>query len=160
MTVFSRADRQILEILQLHGRLSNVELAERIDMSPSPCLRRVKQLEEAGVIEKYVAILNRAKIGLGIIAHVEVKVPQVANASMNERFREAVQKEPSVVSCYMTTGKFDFLLRVVARDMDEFSRIAMTRLLRLPGVQDMNSSFVLGAVKDSTALPIGILTAT
>jgi Lrp/AsnC family transcriptional regulator, leucine-responsive regulatory protein len=154
MIVLSRADLQILKILQVDGRLSNVELAERIGMAPSPCLRRVKQLEESQVIEKYVAILSRAKIGLGIVAHVELKVPQVANVSMNERFREAVQMEPAVVSCYVTTGKFDFLLKVVARDMDEFSRIAMTRLLKLPGVQDMNSSFVLDAVKDSTALPI------
>jgi Lrp/AsnC family transcriptional regulator, leucine-responsive regulatory protein len=154
MTTFSRADRQILDILQKDGRLSNVELAERIGMSPSPCLRRVKRLEEMGVISRYVAVLDRSKIGLGIIAHVELKVPQVANASIIDRFREAVQKEPAVIGCYMTTGRFDFLLTVVARDMDEFSQLAMKKLLKLPGVQDMHSSFVLGVFKDSMTLPV------
>jgi len=154
MTTLSRVDRHILAILQQDAHLSNVELAQRIGMSASPCLRRVRQLEEDGYIERYVAMLDRRKIGLGILAHVEVKVPQVANASMTDRFREAVLKEPSVVGCFMTTGQFDFLLRVVAVDMDEFSQIAVKKLLRLPGVTDMRSSFVLGVLKDSTALPI------
>jgi Lrp/AsnC family leucine-responsive transcriptional regulator len=154
MTTLSRIDRQILGILQQDAHLSNVELAQRIGMSASPCLRRVRQLEEAGLIDRYVALLDRRKIGLGILAHVEVKVPQVANASITDKFREAVMKEPSVIGCYMTTGQFDFLLKVVAVDMDQFSQLAVKKLLRLPGVTDMRSSFVLGVLKDDTALPI------
>jgi Lrp/AsnC family leucine-responsive transcriptional regulator len=155
MTELSRADRQILEILQRDGRISNVELANRIGMSPSPCLRRVRDLEESGIIERYVAIVDRAKVGIGLVAHVELKVPQLtATGTLHERLRDAINKEPSVIGCFMTTGRFDFLLKVVARDMDEFSQLALTRLLRLPGVHDMESSFVLNVVKDTTSVPI------
>jgi Lrp/AsnC family leucine-responsive transcriptional regulator len=150
----SKTDLQILRILQHDASISNVELAERIRMSPSPCLRRVKQLEASGLIERYVALLDRRKAGFGILAHVEVKVPQISSTTVVERFSEAVKKEPAVVSCFMTTGDFDFLLKVVARDMDEFSDLAVKRLMKLPGVQHMRSSFVLTTVKDSVALPI------
>lgn len=154
MTSLSRSDRKILRILQHDASGSNVELAERIGMSPSPCLRRVKQLEEAGLINRYVALLDRRKVGLGILVHVEVKVPQVANTSIVDRFREAVQKEPAVIGCYMTSGDFDFLLKVVAADMDDFSRLVVNRLMRLPGVKDLRSSFVLSVLKESTELPL------
>jgi Lrp/AsnC family transcriptional regulator, leucine-responsive regulatory protein len=154
MTEFSRADRQILEIVQRDGRISNVDLASRIGMSPSPCLRRVKELEQSGVIDRYVALLDRSKVGIGILAYVEIKVPQVPNVAINDRFEEAIQKEPAVIGCFKTTGNFAYLLKVVARDLEEFAEFTLTRLLKLPGVQDVNSSFVLGIVKDSTALPI------
>jgi Lrp/AsnC family transcriptional regulator, leucine-responsive regulatory protein len=147
-------DRKILSALQSDGRLSNVALAEQIGMSPSPCLRRVKQLEESGHIDNYVAILDRRKMGLGMMAFVEVKVPQVANALIIEQFKEAVRREPAIIGCYVMAGQFDFLLKVVARDMDAYSALAQNVLLQLPGVQDMRSSFVLEAIKDTTELPI------
>lgn len=153
MTINS-TDRKILSALQADGRLSNVALAEQIGMSPSPCLRRVKQLEESGHIGHYVAILNRRKMGLGMLAFVEVKVPQVANALIIEQFKEAVCREPAIIGCYVMAGQFDFLLKVVARDMDAYSALAQNVLLQLPGVQDMRSSFVLEAIKDTTELPI------
>jgi Lrp/AsnC family transcriptional regulator, leucine-responsive regulatory protein len=153
MTINS-TDRKILSALQADGRLSNVALAEQIGMSPSPCLRRVKQLEESGHIDNYVAILDRRKMGLGMMAFVEVKVPQVANALIIEQFKEAVRREPAIIGCYVMAGQFDFLLKVVARDMDAYSALAQNVLLQLPGVQDMRSSFVLEAIKDTTELPI------
>jgi Lrp/AsnC family leucine-responsive transcriptional regulator len=148
-------DRRILAALQADGRVSNVALAEQIGMSPSPCLRRVKQLEESGLIDHYAAILDRHQLGLGIMAYVEVKVPQVANIAIIEEFKAAVRREPAIISCYITAGQFDFLLKVVARDMDAYSKLAQNVLLQLPGVQDMCSSFVLEAIKDTTELPIG-----
>jgi Lrp/AsnC family leucine-responsive transcriptional regulator len=154
MTINS-TDRKILSALQADGRLSNVALAEQIGMSPSPCLRRVKQLEESGHIGHYVAILDRRKMGLGMMAFVEVKVPQVANALIIEQFKEAVRREPAIIGCFIMAGQFDFLLKVVARDMDAYSALAQNVLLQLPGVQDMRSSFVLDAIKDTTELPIG-----
>jgi Lrp/AsnC family leucine-responsive transcriptional regulator len=153
MTLLS-SDKNILKILQENGRIPNVVLAERINMSPSPCLRRLKQLEESGLIDRYVAILNREALGLGIMAFVEVKVPQVADTSIVELFKDAVRREPSIIGCYITAGKFDFLLTVVAVNMTAYSSLAQNILLKLPGVQDMQSSFVLEAIKDTTALPI------
>jgi Lrp/AsnC family leucine-responsive transcriptional regulator len=123
-------------------------------MSPSPCLRRVRQLEDAGVIEKYVTILNRRALGIGILVYAEVKVPQVAGKKIIEDFEKAVLSEESIIGCYIMAGQFDFLLKVVARDMDHYSLIAQQVILRLPGVQDMRSSFVMNAIKDSTALPL------
>jgi Lrp/AsnC family leucine-responsive transcriptional regulator len=151
---FSNSDKKILRILQADGRMPNVALAEQIGMSPSPCLRRLKQLEDDGVISRYAAILDREKLGLGIMAFVEVKVPQIAEASIVDLFKDAVRREPSIIGCYLTAGQFDFLLTVVAQDMTAYSALAQNVLLRLPGVQDMRSSFVLEAIKDTTTLPI------
>jgi Lrp/AsnC family transcriptional regulator, leucine-responsive regulatory protein len=147
-------DKRILACLQRDGRMSNVALAEMIGMSPSPCLRRVKSLEDAGFVKGYAAILDRHKLGLGIVVFAEVKVPQVADAVIVERFKEAVLREPAIVGCFVIAGQFDFLLKIVVRDMDAYSALAQNVLLRLPGVQDMRSSFVLDSVKDTPALPI------
>lgn len=155
MTGISRTDRAILRELQRDSSLSNVALSERIGMSPSPCLRRVKQLEAAGYIKAYVALLDDRKMGLGLTAYVEVKVPQVPGEPVIERFKEAVRREPSIIGCYATAGAYDFLLKVVARDIDAYSTLVQDVLLRLPGVHDTRSSFVLEAVKDTTELPIG-----
>jgi Lrp/AsnC family leucine-responsive transcriptional regulator len=148
------SDRKILRILQEDGRIANVALAEKIGMSPSPCLRRLKQLEDSGIILRYAAILDREKLGLGMMAFVEVKVPQVADTSIVNLFKDAVRKEPSIIGCYITAGQFDFLLTVVAADMQAYSALAQNVLLKLPGVQDMRSSFVLEAIKDTTAIPL------
>lgn len=154
MTELSKADRRIIVELQKDGRLSNVALAERIGMAPSPCLRRLRQLENAGYITGYAAQVDRDRLGVGITAFVELKVPQVADIAIVERFKQAVLREPSIITCYVTSGQFDFLMQVVARDMRAFSTLAQDVLLRLPGVQDMRSTFVLEPIKATTAIPL------
>lgn len=159
MTDLTRADVAILDVLQQEARLPNVDLAERIGMSPSPCLRRVKQLEANGYIERYVALLDRRKAGLGILAYAEVKVPRREEDDHVQRFKEAVQQEPMVIGCHILAGQYDFLLKVVAADLDAYADFLVHRLLKMPGVQDVRSSFVMETVKDTTALPLDHLQA-
>ncbi|WP_211462514.1 Lrp/AsnC family transcriptional regulator [Collimonas silvisoli] len=162
-------DRKILAILQEDGRLSNQEVAERVNLSPSPCLRRIKQLEQAGVIRQYVALLEPDKIGLGLLAYINVRLekhsdPQYLSGTkaaaqhqaMSPRasFSAAVEQWPEVVACYAMTGEMDFLLRVHVEDMAHFSRFMMETLLRHPAVLDVKSSFALQRIKDTTALPL------
>ncbi|MDB5685261.1 MAG: Lrp/AsnC family transcriptional regulator [Sphingomonas bacterium] len=154
MTDLSRTDYRILQALQEDGSLSNVALAERVGMSPSPCLRRVKQLEAAGLIRRYVALIDQRKLGFGITAFVEVKVPQVAGEPIVESFKEAVRREPAITACYLMAGQFDFLLKVVATDMDAYSALTQETLLKLPGVRDLRTSFILDAFKETTELPL------
>ncbi|AMP07294.1 Lrp/AsnC family transcriptional regulator [Collimonas pratensis] len=163
-------DRKILAILQEDGRLSNQEVAERVNLSPSPCLRRIKQLEQAGVIRQYVALLEPDKIGLGLLAYINVRLEKhsdplylsgtkaaaAQHQTMSPRvsFSTAVERWPEVVACYAMTGEMDFLLRVHVEDMAHFSRFMMETLLRHPAVLDVKSSFALQRVKDTTALPL------
>lgn len=158
MTTLAAVDLKILRALQENGGLSNVELSERVGMSPSPCLRRVKQLEAEGLIGGYVALLDRRKVGLGVMAYVEVKAPANSDSASVEKFRNAVQREPAVVGCYVMAGGFDFLLKIVVEDLDAYADFAVNRLLRMPGVTDIRSSFVMESVKDTTALPLEHLT--
>lgn len=151
-TTLDAADLRILDALQRNGRLSNVDLADQVGLSPSPCLRRVRDLEEAGYIQGYAAILDRRKLGLGVVAFVEVKIDQ--NAEGDRIFREAVERIPEVVSCFVMTGTMDYLLQVVVPDLDAYAEVSMKRLLQIPGVQDVRSSFVLDVVKHSTSLPL------
>lgn len=154
-------DRKILAILQADGRLSNLEVAERVNLSPSPCLRRIKRLEQAGVIRQYVALLAPEKIGLGLLAYVHVRLAKQNDSasstgarSPRADFAAAVAQWPEVVACYAMTGDMDYLLRVHVEDMEHFSRFTMETLLRHPAVQDVKSSFALQRVKDTTALPL------
>lgn len=158
MLIFSldKTDLKILTELQRNGRLTNVELAERVALSPSPCLRRLKQLEDAGVIKQYVALLDPAKIGLGLQAFVRVTLEK-RSSSHNQGFVEAVQGWPEVINCYAMTGEMDYLLQVCFEDMEHFSRFVMNELLQQPGVEDIKSSFVLKEFKRTTALPLAHL---
>ncbi len=160
-----KTDRKILAILQKDGRLSNQEVAEQVSLSPSPCLRRIKHLEEAGVIRQYVALLDPDKIGLGLLAYVNVRlekhsdVPQAGGLrsvkpSPRSDFAASVAEWPEVVACYAMTGEMDYLLRVHVEDMDHFSRFMMETLLRHSAVLDVKSSFALQRIKDTTALPL------
>ena len=153
-----KTDRKILAILQEDGRLTNQEVAERVSLSPSPCLRRIKRLEEAGVIRQYVALLDPAQIGLGLLAYVNVRLEKHSASSTastpHADFGAAVEKWPEVVACYAMTGEMDYLLRVHVEDMDHFSRFMMKTLLTHPAVADVKSSFALTRIKDTTALPI------
>lgn len=153
-----RTDLRILDILQEQGRLSNQEIAERVSLSPSPCLRRIKRLEDAGVIRQYVALLEPDKLGLGLLAYVSVKLEKRGKMPM-EDFGTRVQGWPEVAACYAMTGEMDYLLRVHVEDLQHFSRFVMDQLLRQPGVVDVKSSFALERIKETTALPLNVVRA-
>lgn len=151
-----RIDRKILEALQVDGRLTNQDLAARVSLSPSPCLRRVRALERAGVIRHYVALLEPQKVGLGMLAYVTVKLEKKGKMPV-EQFTRSIQGWPEVVACYSMTGDMDYLMRVQVEDLDHYSRFIMEKLLKQPGVIDVKSNFVLERVKDTTALPLAHL---
>jgi Lrp/AsnC family transcriptional regulator, leucine-responsive regulatory protein len=152
MTI-DRTDLRILEVLQREGRLSNQELAQRVNLSPSPCLRRVRALEDAGIIRQYVALLDPQKVGLALAAYVTVKLEKKGRMPI-EQFGRAVNGWPEVVACYAMTGDMDYLLRVHVGDLEHYSRFVMDKLLKQAGVLDVRSNFVLERVKDTTALPL------
>ena len=151
-----RIDHKILDLLQRDGRLSNVELAEKVALSPSPCLRRVRALEESGVVRQYVALLDPGKVGLALLAYVNVKLEKRGKMPIDD-FSKAVQAWPEVVACYSMTGEMDYLLRVQVEDLDHYTRFMMDRLLKQAGVLDVKSNFVLERIKDTTALPLAHL---
>ena len=153
MPKMDRVDRRILEHLQRDGRLANQELAARVALSPSPCLRRVRALEKEGVIREYVALLDPIKVGLGMLAYVSVKLEKKGRMPV-EQFVRAVQSWPEVVACYSMTGDVDYLMRVQVEDLDHYTRFLMGKLVKQPGVIDIHSNFVLERVKDTTALPL------
>ncbi|HVL77402.1 MAG TPA: Lrp/AsnC family transcriptional regulator [Noviherbaspirillum sp.] len=155
-----KTDRRILAILQENGRLSNQEIADRVSLSPSPCLRRIRNLEDLGVIRQYVALLDPEKIGLGLLAYVNVRLEKHSDAAAGGQrspradFAAAVAAWPEVVACYAMTGEMDFLLRVHVEDMEHFSHFMMDTLLKHSAVLDVKSSFALQRIKDTTALPL------
>lgn len=152
-TRLDRTDRKILDQLQKDGRLTNLELANKVALSPSPCLRRVRALEEAGVIKQYVALLDPLEVGLGLLAYVNVKLEKRGKMPI-DAFSKAVLEWPEVVACYSMTGDMDYLLRVHVEDLEHYSRFVMDHLLKQPGVIDVRSNFVLERIKDTTALPL------
>jgi len=147
------AERKILHLLQQEGRISNVELAARVGLSESPCLRRVKQLEDARVITGYAAHVDRRKVGLDVVAFIQVHLDQ-RTESVTQKFVTAVRDEPRIVECYAVSGAYDYLIKAVARNLDEFSDLAMRRILRFPGVKDITTGFVLEDVKEPSPLPL------
>jgi Lrp/AsnC family leucine-responsive transcriptional regulator len=151
-------DLRILGVLQQEGRITNAELADRVGLSASPCLRRTRALEEAGLIRGYRADLDAARLGLGILAFVEVRISRHGSGTQAV-FREAMLREPLVVGCYMVTGGYDFLLKVVARDLDSYKAFTLETLLSMPDVLDVRTSIVLDLVKETAALPLGALPA-
>lgn len=151
-------DRKILEALQRDGRLSNVQLADEIGLSASPCLRRVRLLEEAGVIRGYQATLDRDEVGLGMMVFVGVKVERHNDTEANA-FRKAVTALPEVISAFLVSGESDFLLQVVVPDLRAYDRFLSGCLLKLPGVSDIRSNFAIHTVKTPGALPLGHLPA-
>ncbi|TLX62257.1 Lrp/AsnC family transcriptional regulator [Stutzerimonas nosocomialis] len=151
-------DRRILAALQRDGRLSNVDLADRIGLSASPCLRRVKMLEDTGVISGYQATLDPDAIGLGLTVFVGIKVER-HHEEEAERFRQAVSALPEVLSAYLVSGESDFLLHVVVQDLRDYERFLTEVLLKLPGVRDIRSNFAIQTVKAQGPLPLGHLPA-
>jgi Lrp/AsnC family leucine-responsive transcriptional regulator len=146
-------DLRILRVLQTEGRLTNQDLAEKVGMSNSPCWRRVKRLEESGVIKGYQAVLDRRSIGLGVLAFIRVGIDSHSEAEA-KRFEKDVLKLDEVVACYSIAGDADFLLQVVARDLDAYAEFAMTVVRRLPRIKEMQTTFVLKEIKPLQALPV------
>ena len=149
-------DRRILDVLQVEGRVSNVALAERVHLSASPCLRRVKALEDDGVIAGYRAILDREAVGLGLTVFVEIKV-EGHSERLASALEDAVANMPEVVSCHLVSGAADFLLEVVVPDLRAYERLLLDKLLSLPGVQDVRSNFAIRTMKAPSPLPLGHL---
>ncbi len=147
-----KTDLKILQVLQENGRLTNVELSERVALSPSPCLRRLKQLEDAGIIRRYAALLAPANVALGLQAFIRVSVDK--NNQARETFCQVVQQWPQVLSCFALTGESDYMLHAFFTDMNAFSHFVLETLLAQPGVHDAKSSFVLKEIKNTTALPL------
>ncbi len=148
-----KAERSILRTLQSAGRLSNVELAQLIGMSESPCLRRVRQLESSGFIKGYAAVVDQRKLGLEVTAFVQVTTHNQSEFDL-QLFIDSVQAEENIMECYAMSGSHDYLMKVVARSMDHFSDISMNRILKFPGVKNIESSFNLLEVKNSRVLPV------
>jgi len=153
---FDRYDTSILSALQQNGRLSVVELAETIGLSPTPCARRIKALEASGAIEGYAAILNPVRIGLGVLAIVQVKLTAHTDETV-ARFEKEIERMDEVTRCFAMTGNYDFMLEVYGRDLDALSNVVLKKLIRVPNVRDMQSSVVLATVKRTARIPLGHL---
>lgn len=146
-------DRRILAALQENARTANVDLAREVGLSPSPCLRRVRELEELKIIRSYVTLVDPAAVGLGVSVFVQVSLERQIERAL-EVFEAAVLARPEVMECYLMTGDADYLLRVVVADLAAYERFLMYHLTRIAGVASIKSSFALKQVKYRTALPI------
>lgn len=151
-----KVDIAISERLQRDGRLSNVKLAEQLCLSEASCWRKQKRLEECGVIEGYQAILNRRKLGLGVMAFVQISCSDHSEEA-TEKFEKIIASAPQVLSCHNTTGEADFLLQVVARDLDSYSRFVEKVLRKLPGVLSIRSNLSLREMKTTHRFPVAEL---
>ncbi|WP_411881160.1 Lrp/AsnC family transcriptional regulator [Polaromonas sp. YR568] len=157
METLDKLDRQILRKLQDDGRATYDQLAEQVGLSPSAVLRRVKRLEESGVIDRYVALVKPEAVGLGLTAYLNVRLEKHTESHKRnpmDLFRASVQTWPEVAECAALTGEMDYLLRVLVQDMAHYSRFIMDTLLKHPSVQDCKTSFVLDRVKATTAVPL------
>lgn len=148
-----RLDRRILAVLQQDGRIQNVELARRVGLSPSPCLRRVRLLEEAGIIERYVALLDAAKVGAGFTVFARVWLAAQDEDTVSG-FVEQVRSFPEVLECYLMAGDCDFLLRVAVADLDAYRRFQVEHLNRIKGVQSVKTDIPMQEIKHSWELPV------
>ena len=146
-------DRRILAVLQKEGRITNADLSERVNLSPSACHRRVQQLEEAGYIDKYVALLNTREMGKPTTVFVEITLQSQAE-DLLDAFEREVARVPDILECHLMAGTADYLLKIMAEDTEDFARIHRQHLSRLPGVRQMQSSFALRTVVQTTALAV------
>jgi Lrp/AsnC family leucine-responsive transcriptional regulator len=147
-------DRRILEELQQDGRITNQELADRIGLSPSPCLRRVRALEEAGIIAGYRALLDAKRLGLNLMALLSISMDRHTPERF-EHFEAAIKEMPEVLECLLITGReADYQLKVIVRDMDHYQDLLLRRITRIEGVSGVHSSFVLRRVMERTSLPV------
>ena len=152
-TSLDAIDRRILHHLQENARISNVELARAVGLSPSPCSRRVRDLEEVGIVKEYVTLIDPAAADLPVSVFINVTLEKQVEQDL-EVFESAVTDLPEVMECYLMTGDADYLLRVVIADLEAYKSFLMDHLTRIPGVANIRSSFALKQVKYRTALPI------
>jgi Lrp/AsnC family leucine-responsive transcriptional regulator len=153
---FDRFDAKILDALQRDGRLSVVDLAESIGLSPTPCARRIKALESEGAIEGYAAVLNPARVGLAVLAIVQVKLTEHTDETV-ARFEREIQLMDEVTKCLAMTGSYDFILEVYGKDLEALSNVVLKKLIRVPNVRDMQSSVVLETIKRTARIPLAHL---
>ncbi|WP_304611203.1 Lrp/AsnC family transcriptional regulator [Paraglaciecola sp. L3A3] len=155
MMKLDKYDRLILETIQQQGRISNQELAEAINLSPSPCLRRVRQLEESGMIAGYVALLDARKLGLTLMCFMQISMDKHTPERFKS-FERKIAEFSEVLECHLVTGQSaDYLLKVIVKDMDDFQQFLLNKLTPIEGVSGVHSSFVLKSPVNTTALPIG-----
>jgi Lrp/AsnC family leucine-responsive transcriptional regulator len=150
---FDQTDVRILLELQKDARLTNLELSSRVNLSPSPCLVRVRALEEAGIVERHVTLLNARAVGLGVSVFISVRLERQVEPAL-ETFESATLKMNEVMECYLMTGDADYLLRVVVADVQQLEYFIINKLSRIPGVANIRSSFALKQVKYKTELPL------
>ena len=148
-------DLRILAELQNHGALSNVELARRVHLSPSPCLARVKALEHNGVIDRYVALANAAALGLGLNVFISISLKEQSKAALAE-FEQRIAEHDEVMECYLMTGDSDYLMRVALPDIAALEKFILEQLTPIPGIEKIRSSFALKQVRYKTALPLPV----
>lgn len=153
MRALDAIDRKIVAALQADGRITTQELADKVGLSASPCARRVRLLEEAGIIKGYVAVVDQAKVGLPISVFASVKLERQREEEL-DRFSQAILRWPEVADCYLMTGQRDYLLRIVVQDLEAYERFLKDKLTRLKGVASIESSFALGQIKRSNVLPL------
>lgn len=151
--IFDAIDRNIIQILQAEGRIANKELAERIGLTTTPTLERVRRLEREGVIQGYSAKINKEEVGRGLTAFVAVTL-KVHQLNLLEEFTSAVQEIPEILGCYHTTGEGDFLLQVVAKDTKDFEQLMRNKLTTLPDVERLHTSIVLNTIKEQSPIPV------
>jgi Lrp/AsnC family transcriptional regulator, leucine-responsive regulatory protein len=151
-----RYDARILAALQQDGRVPVVELAETVGLSPTPCARRIKALESQGIIEGYAALLHPSKVGLAVLAIVQVKLTEHTDETV-ARFEREIAVLDEVTHCYAMTGSYDFILQVYGEDLESLSNVVLKKLIRIPNVRDLQSSVVLATVKRSIRIPLGHL---
>ena len=146
-------DRKIIAAIQIDGKITAQELANRVGLSASPCARRLRLLEQAGIIKGYTAVIDQKKAGLPISAFASIKLERQREEDL-DRFAQAVTRWPEVVDCYLMTGQRDYLMRIVVRDLEAYERFIKEKLTRLKGIASIETSFALDQVKRSEALPL------
>ncbi|MSQ99191.1 MAG: winged helix-turn-helix transcriptional regulator [Xanthomonadales bacterium] len=148
-----RTDRQILTILQADGRIANVTLAKMVNLTPTPCLERVRRLEREGYITGYTALLDPKKVGAGLLVFVEISLLRNSPDAFSD-FRREASKLTGILECHLVSGNFDYLIKARVKDMDEYRKLLGEKILALPGVSDSRSYVVMEEVKESTALQL------
>lgn len=152
-TQFDEVDVQLLSLLQGDGRITNAELAKRVGLSPPSVLQRVRQLERSGIVKNYVALLDPEKLGLKLTALTEITM-SLHQEQPIERFRKSVQDIPEIVECYHVSGDFDFLLKILVKDMRAYEVLLREKILKIKGIQHIKSSFVYSVPKSTTKMPV------
>ncbi len=155
MSELALEDRKILKVLQKNGRITNAGLAEQVNMSASPCWRRVRQLEDEGVIAGYRAQLNPRQLGLGVMVYVTIQIDNHSDDDAR-RFEDEIGKLSEVISCHSVSGGADFMLIVVCKDLDSYAEFSMNTLRRLPGIKTMTTNFALKEIKAFEGFPLNL----